>query len=103
VDAADYWITIDSASHTVANGTAVLTVSLVPVGAFAGNATFSFDGVKEVTGLSAKLSLTSVTVPGSASLTVTAGSNTPAGTYPITLIANSGNLTRTVTSSLVVP
>lgn len=103
VDAADYWITIDSASHTVANGTAVLTVSLVPVGAFAGNATFSFDGVKEVTGLSAKLSLNSVTVPGSASLTVTAGSNTPAGTYPITLIANSGNLTRTVTSSLVVP
>lgn len=103
VDFPDYWITIDSASHAIADNTAVLSVSLVPVGAFTGNVKLSFDGVKEVTGLSAKLSLTSVAVPGSATLTVTAASNTLAGTYPITIIANQGGVTRTTTSSLVVP
>jgi hypothetical protein len=103
VDSADYWIIVDSASHTVVNGTAVLSVSLVPVGAFSGNLALTFDGVKEVTGLSAKLSVTSVAVNGTASLTVTASSSTPAGTYPITITANNGSMTRTVTSSLVVP
>jgi hypothetical protein len=103
VDFADYWITIDSASHTIANNTAVLSVSLVPVGPFTGSVKLSYDGVKEVTGLSAKLSLTSVAVPGSATLTVTAASNTPAGTYPIAIIANQGGVSRTTTSSLVVP
>jgi hypothetical protein len=34
---------------------------------------------------------------------VTAASNTPAGTYPITIIANQGGVSRTTTSSLVVP
>jgi X-Pro dipeptidyl-peptidase len=103
VDFADYWITTDSASHTIADNTAVFSVSTVPVGAFTGNAKLSFDGVEEVTGLSAKLSATSVAIPGTATLTVTAASNTPPGTYPITIIANHGSVTRTVTSSLVVP
>jgi hypothetical protein len=35
-------------------------------------------------------------------LTVSTSSSTPAGTYPVTMIANSGNLTHTVTVSLVV-
>jgi hypothetical protein len=33
---------------------------------------------------------------------VTAGTSTAAGTYSITVIANSGNLTRTVTMQLTV-
>jgi hypothetical protein len=103
VDFADYWITTDSASHTIADNTAVLSVSTVPVGAFTGTAKLSSDGVEEVTGLSAKLSATSVAIPGTATLTVTAASDTPPGTYPITIIANHGSVTRTVTSSLVVP
>jgi len=34
---------------------------------------------------------------------VSTKTTTPAGTYPVTVIANSGNLTRTVTVSLLVP
>jgi hypothetical protein len=102
VDKPDYWIIADSASHTIANGTATFTVSLVPIGTFTGSAKLTFDGVTEVKGLSAKLSATSATIPGSASLVVTSV-NAAAGTYPITIVANSGSTTHTMTASLVVP
>lgn len=102
VDIPDYWIIADSASHTVSNGTATFSVGLVPIGTFAGSAKLTFDGVSEVRGLSAKLSSSSVAIPGSASLVVTSV-NTASGTYPITIIANSGKTTRTVTASLIVP
>jgi len=102
VDKPDYWIIADSASHTIANGTATFIVSLVPIGAFTGSAKLTFDGVTEVKGLSAKLSATSAAIPGSASLVVTSV-NAAAGTYPITIIANSGSTTHTMTASLVVP
>jgi hypothetical protein len=36
-------------------------------------------------------------------LTVTASPTTPVGTYPITILGNLGNITRTITLSLVVP
>jgi hypothetical protein len=102
-DGPDYWMIVDSATHTLsANGSAVLNVGLVPVGGFSGTVALSFDGVKEVPGLSATLSSSSSTVPGSAFLTVKAAISTAPGTYPITILANNGSTTRTVTSSLVV-
>ncbi|HEY6291057.1 MAG TPA: choice-of-anchor D domain-containing protein, partial [Terriglobia bacterium] len=42
-------------------------------------------------------SATSVGASGTANFTLTPGSNTPSGTYPVTLIANSGSLTHTIT------
>jgi hypothetical protein len=102
VDAPDYWAIADSASHTIANGTATFTVALVPLGSFTGSAKLTFDGIKEVPGLSAKLTPSSTTIPGSASLVVTS-TDAASGTYPITIVVNSGSLTHTVTASLVVP
>jgi hypothetical protein len=102
VDVPDYWIIADSASHTIANNTATFTLSLVALGGFSGSAKLNFDGVTEVPGLSGNLSAPSATIPGSASLVVTSA-NAAAGTYPITIIATSGGVTRTVTASLVVP
>jgi hypothetical protein len=97
-------VIVDSATHTLsANGSAVLNLSLVPIGSFSGKVALSFDGVQEVPGLSATLSSSSSAVPGSASLTVKAAVSTAPGTYPITILANNGSTTRTVTSSLVVP
>jgi hypothetical protein len=102
VDAPDYWIIADSASHTIANGTATFTVGLVPLGTFTGSAKLTFDGVTEVPRLSAKLSSSSTTIPGSASLIVTSA-GAASGTYPITIVANSGGTTHTMTASLIVP
>jgi hypothetical protein len=103
-DGPDYWMIVDTATHTLSgNGSAVFNVSLMPVGNFSGKVALSFDGVKEVPGLSATLSSSSTAVPGSASLTVKAAVGAAPGTYPITILANNGSTTRTVTSSLVVP
>jgi hypothetical protein len=102
VDAPDFWIIADSASHTISNGTATFTVGLIPLGTFTGSAKVSFDGVTEEAGLSAKLSSSSATIPGSASLVVTSA-GAASGTYPITIVANSGSTTHTVTASLIVP
>jgi uncharacterized membrane protein len=43
-----------------------------------------------------------LTTSGTSVLTVTAGTSTTPGTYSITVIANSGSLTRTVTTQLTV-
>jgi hypothetical protein len=102
VTSPDFWVVANNASQTVANGTATFTVELIPLGAFTGSGKLTVDGVSEVTGLSAKLSSPSAAIPGSASLTVTS-SGAAAGTYPITIIVNSGSTTRTVTASLIVP
>jgi hypothetical protein len=102
-DAPDYWAVIDTATHTLsANGTSTFNVTFVPIGSFSGKVALSFDGISEVSGLSATLSSASVAVPGSATLTVKAAVKTAPGTYPITILANNGSTTRTVTSSLVV-
>ena len=103
-DRPDYWVIVDTATHTLSlSGSAVLNVSIMPIGGFSGKVALSFDGVQEVPGLSATLSSSSSAVPGSASLTVKAAATTVPGTYPITILANNGSTTRTVTSSLVVP
>jgi len=91
----DFWITISSPLQTVANkGSTTYTLTLTPLN-FTGTVTLTLDGISEVKGLSATLSPTST-------LTVTAGKKTPQGTYSIVVIANNGNITRTVTTQLTV-
>jgi hypothetical protein len=98
----DYWVTIDNAILTVKPGkSATFNLTVTPLN-FTGTATLTLDGVSEVKGLSATLSKSSIKTSGTSVLTVTAGTNTPAGTYSITVIANSGSMTRTVTVQLTV-
>jgi len=98
----DYWITVDNAILTVAPGkSATFNLALTPLN-FTGTVTLTLDGITEVKGLSATLSPDSIKTSGTSVLTVTAGTNTAAGTYSITVIANNGSITRTVTVQLTV-
>jgi len=98
----DFWITIDNALLTVEDkGSATYNLTLTPLN-FAGTVTLTLDGITEVEGLSATLSPSSIATSGTSVLTVTAGKDTPQGTYSITVIANNGSITRTVTTQLTV-
>jgi hypothetical protein len=98
----DYWLTSNYASLAVSpGGTATYTVAVTPLN-FTGTANLTLDGISEVSGLSATLSPNSIKTSGTSVLTVTAGSKTAPGTYSITVLANSGSMTRTVTVQLTV-
>lgn len=98
----DYWLSSNTALMTVSPGSsATYNLAVTPLN-FTGTVNLTLDGVSEVPGLSATLSPSSITTSGTSVLTVTAGTSTAAGTYSITVIANSGNLTRTVTMQLTV-
>lgn len=94
----DFWITVDNALLTTSPGGKSVTFNLAvtPLN-FTGPVNLTLDGISEVNGLSATLSPSSIATSGTSVLTVTAGSKTAAGTYSITVIANSGSITRTVT------
>lgn len=102
-DANDYWLTVNSPSVTADGaGNAVFDLSVSPLLSFDGTVNFTLDGISEVPGLSAP-NPTSITTSGTTTLTVNNATTTAAGTYPITIIGNSGNQTHTVTVSVVVP
>lgn len=102
-DANDYWLIAGANTATLDDsGHATFTFTVMPVLNFSGTVTFSVDGVSEVAGLSAS-TIASVSISGTTTLAVTGTASTPPGTYPVTVIGNSGNLTRTVTVNLVVP
>lgn len=103
-DANDYWIVANANTVTLnPAGQATFDFTIMPLLKFDSTVNFTIDGVSEVSGLSAS-SIASVTGgSGTTSVTVSAATSTPVGTYPITLIGNSGNQTHTVTVNLVVP
>lgn len=100
----DFWITSGTYDGaTISSGSATIDLATFGLGGITGDVALSVDGVSEVSGLSAKFSATSIPVTSSAVLTIAAKSGTKAGTYPITILANQGNITHTVTVSLAVP
>jgi hypothetical protein len=102
-DANDYWLIANANTATMNDsGSATFTFTVMPLLNFAGTVKFTIDGVSEVPGLSAS-AVSSVTTSGATTLTITDTTATKPGTYPITVIGNSGNQTRTVTVNLVVP
>lgn len=102
-DANDYWLTINNPSVTADGaGNAIFDLTVSPLLSFDGTVKFTLDGISEVAGLSAS-NPTSITTSGTTVLTVNSATTTATGTYPITIIGNSGNQTRTVTVSVVVP
>lgn len=100
----DYWFATSNKGgvQTVAPGGSMsLTAYLVSLG-FNGTVNLSSDGVQNIPGATASWSSTAVNTSGSSIFTLQTGTTTPAGVYPITLIANSGNLTHTMTVSALV-
>lgn len=102
-DANDYWLIASANTATMDDsGQATFTFTVMPLHNFSGNVKFTVDGVTEVPGLSAS-SMSTISISGTGTLTITGASTTAPGTYPITVIGNSGNHTHTVTVNLVVP
>jgi len=102
-DVNDYWLIANSNTETLdASGQTTFDFTIMPLLNFSGTVKFTLDGISEVAGLSSS-GLTSVNTSGDSTLTINSTTSTKAGTYPITVIGNSGNLTRTVTVNLVVP
>jgi hypothetical protein len=100
-DAEDYWFMINAASATVSpGGKATFSVALIPLG-FSGSISLHAD-VSQLPSGTASFSPTSINTSGSSTVTVSTISSTKAGSYPVTLIAESGGITRTITVSVVV-
>ncbi len=104
-DAPDFWLITSNLTPVMASASsqASFSLSTASVGGLTGTVNLTIDGLSAIPGATASFSPASITTSGAAVLTVTTKSNTTPGTYPVTAIANSGNLTRTVTVSLVVP
>jgi hypothetical protein len=102
--AKNFWITSSTYSGaTISAGKATVNIGTFGLGGISGNVALSLDGVSSVAGLKGTFSASSIPVTGGAVLTLTTTSTTKAGTYPITIRGNLGNITHTVTVSLVVP
>jgi len=100
-DAEDYWYVVNAASATVNPGsTAKFNVSVIPL-AFSGSVSLSAD-VSQLPNGGATFSPASITTSGSSTVSVRTTSGTKAGTYPVTLLAHSGAITRTITVSVIV-
>ncbi len=103
--AKDFWITSSTYAGATIGSTkqATINIGTFGLGGITGNVALSLDGVSEVKGLTGSFSASTVGVSGTSVLTLTASSSTAKGTYPITILGNQGNITHTVTVSLVVP
>lgn len=103
--APDYWLGSGSYNGVAldASGHAYFDVSAFGFGGISGNIALTSDGISEVPGLTASYSPASIPTNGSSLLTVAASTTTATGTYPITILGNLGNITRTITLSLTVP
>jgi uncharacterized membrane protein len=98
---AGFSLSSSPSSLTVDQGSgATYTVNVSYSGGFAGTVDLSASGLP--TGASATFSPTSLTAPGSSTMSVTTGSGTPAGTYSITITGTSGSVSQTATATLVV-
>ena len=103
-DAPDYWLStyFGGDVKTVSRGSnAVYTIQVSPVGAFSGTVTLSADGLAQI-GATSSFGSSSINTSGLTTLTVRTTGSTTVGTLPITVIASSGGVVRTVTLTLVV-
>jgi hypothetical protein len=106
-DMPDYWLDIDNTALTLNPiGQATFTLTATPLD-FTGTLSLLLDGIQDVTGMSSAFSPTTIPLSGGAAatstLTITGSTKAPAGTYPITIVANNGNITHMVTAQITVP
>ena len=97
----DFSVSATPSSQTVppGNGT-TYTVSVTPSNGFAGNVTFSVNGLPS--GATASFSPSSVSGSGSSTMAVSTSNSTPTGTYQLTITAASGTLTHSTQVTLAV-
>jgi hypothetical protein len=106
-DIPDYWLFIDNTALTMnAAGQATFNLTGVPLN-FSGTLSLLEDGTTAIAGLTAAFSPATIALSGgnsaSSALTFSDLTTTSAGTYPFTVVANSGNTTRMVTAQVTVP
>jgi hypothetical protein len=103
-EGSDFWfLTGNNASlKTVAPGGSINVTGNVTPLAFTDTVNLSSDGVQNIPGATASWSPASINTSGNSTFTLHISSQTPTGSYPISLIANSGSLTRTITVSALV-
>jgi hypothetical protein len=103
----DYWLLMmTNTAHPVSvnpAGVATWNLATLPLGGMTGNVNLKLDGVSKIPGATASLNPATITTSSTSVLTVNTSASTPSGTYPITIIANSGNITHTITISVAVP
>jgi hypothetical protein len=106
-DMPDYWLDIDNTAVTLnAVGQATLNLTSTPLN-FSGTLSLLADGLQSITGMSSSFSPTTISlsagVAATSALTITGSTKAPAGTYPVTIVANNGNVTHMVTAQVTVP
>lgn len=101
----DYWFVTADASPVTASpaGSASYSLATMPLGGMTGTIDLSVDGLAAIPGVTASFNPPSVGTLGASELTLTTLATTPVGSYPVTIIANSGSVTHTITVSLIVP
>ena len=97
----DFSLSASPSSQTVTQGSGTsYGVTVTPSGGFTGTVGFSVSGLPS--GAGASFSPISVSGSGSTTMSVTTASNTPTGTYSLTITGTSGSLTHTTGVTLVV-
>jgi hypothetical protein len=97
VDRPDLAVSVSPTSSSVPQGRdARYTVTVTPLAGFTGSVSLSLAGA------SGTFAPASLAVPGSSRLTVATSASTAPGSYPLTITATSGSLSRTGTATLTV-
>jgi hypothetical protein len=100
-DPSDFWVLTDHSSQTVdGTGKAEFNITTPGFGGFSGKVTLAVRGISAVPGATASFSVNPVSAHGTSVLTIKTGATTPRGAHTFTVLANSGNATRTVVLSV---
>lgn len=104
-DGPDYWLISGNINGVKINSAhqATFTLNTVALGGMTGNVSLTATGLSSIPGAKASLSPATISTNTTSVLTVTTTTTTPSGKYPVTVVANVGNVTRTVTLMLIVP
>ena len=89
-----------TARDVVAGGSASYTFNTTAINGFSGSVALTVSGVP--TGATATFASSSISAPGSTTLSVTTATTTPLGTYPLTITGTSGTLSHSVSVTLAV-
>jgi hypothetical protein len=103
-DIPDFWLLVaKGVVESDPSGVAVFNLETAGLGGFNGPVTLALNGVPSIPGGSATLSKSVLATNDTAVLTIHTSRTTPPGAYSVTVIANSGAITRTVTLGVLVP
>jgi hypothetical protein len=113
VDFPDWWLVIDTFQQTFTSasglattnsaGQAIYTAANIALGSWTGTATLAMDGLQSMPGGSVSFNPPTLTANSGSTITVSTTSATPPGTYALTVLANSGSVTRTMALNVTVP